>query len=315
MNLQQFEYIDALERTGHFGQAAAACFVTQPTLSMMIKKLEEELGVQIFYRDRQPITPTREGAEIIAHGRRILHQTALLRDYVSELREEVSGTLRIGIIPTLAPYLAPLFLQKLAEEHPRLHIAVKEALTDDLMVMLKKGEADAALAATPLHDPALREERIFDEELWVYAGSSEGLSAQTLLTPQDINLEHLWLLEEGHCLRVQVYDLCRLRELHARRHNLNYEAGSIETLINLVDAQGGVTIIPALAARLLSSEQRPNLYRFCEPQPMREISLVSLNVYPRKRLLARLLNCIKSNIPRQAGSPTGDVVSPTQTGA
>ena len=298
MNLQQFEYIDALERTGHFGQAAANCFVTQPTLSMMIKKLEEELGVQVFYRDRQPVVPTREGAEIIAHARRILHQTALLRDYVFELREAVSGTLRLAIIPTLAPYLAPLFLQKFAEAYPQLHISVKEALTDDLVLMLKNSEADAALAATPLHDPLLREERVFDEELWVYAAESEGLTSQTLLRPQDINLEHLWLLEEGHCLRAQVYDLCRLRALFTRKHNLSYEAGSIETLINLVDAQGGVTIIPDLAARLLAPEQRGNLYRFCEPRPMREISLVSLAVYPRRRLLERLFAHIENNLPR-----------------
>jgi LysR family transcriptional regulator, hydrogen peroxide-inducible genes activator len=297
MNLQQLEYILAVDTYRHFAKASEKCFVTQPTLSMMIKKLEEELGLKIFDRSKQPVTPTPEGVEIINRARQILSETARLKAYAAELNGEVTGELRLGIIPTLAPYLLPLFLKSFTQKFPHLKIFITEMTTDEIILKLKSNELDMGLLATPLKEPLLKEEHLFYEEFFVYASQSEKLPRKKYLLPGEINVNHLWLLEEGHCLRNQIFNLCELKKQEASMENLHYGAGSIETLINLVDKHDGITIIPKLAVLNLKSAQKDKIREFSNPKPVREISLVVTDSFPRKKLLESLKNEIIKEIP------------------
>jgi len=296
MNFQQLEYIIAVHNHRHFAKAAEKCFVTQPTLSMMIHKLEEELGVKIFDRSKQPVVTTKDGEEIIKRAKVVIAQAEFLKHYASELRGEITGELRLGIIPTLAPYLLPLFLTSFHEQYPTLRIFVKEMVTDEIILRLQSGELDMGLLATPIHESGLEEHPLFYEEFFVYASKEEKLPKKKYLLPKQIDINHLWLLEEGHCLRNQVFNLCELKK--QEKETLNYEAGSIETLINLVDYNGGITIIPGLAELNLKTAQKKNIREFANPKPVREISLVVIRNFPRKKILEQLKEEIINNVPK-----------------
>ena len=297
MNLQQLEYIVAVAKYRHFARAADSSFVTQPTLSMMIQKLEDELGVKIFDRKKQPVEPTKEGEEIISRAKMVLAEVGHLKEYAAELKGEITGELRLGIIPTLAPYLLPLFLKPFSQKFPHLKIYIKEMVTNDIIAKLKTGDLDMGILATPLHEDQLAEHPLFYEEFFAYASESEKLGRKKYLAPKEINLEHLWLLEEGHCLRNQVFNLCELKKQEDVADNLHYEAGSIETLINLVDKYEGLTIIPHFAVLNLSEKQQENVREFAEPKPVREISLVVARSYPRQKMLQHLKAEITAVIP------------------
>ena len=296
MNFQQLEYILAVNTHRHFARAAEKCFVTQPTLSMMIHKLEEELGVKIFDRSQQPVTLTREGEEIIKRAKSVLVQADHLKHYANELKGEMTGELRMGIIPTLAPYLLPLFLKTFHGKYPSLKIFVKEMVTDEIILKLRTGELDLGLLATPVNESSLEEHPLFYEEFFVYASQEEKLPKKKYLLPKQIDVNHLWLLEEGHCLRNQVFNLCELKKRD--NETLNYEAGSIETLINLVDYNGGITIVPALAELNLKATQKKNIREFANPKPVREISLVTAENFPRKKILRELQKEISQAVPQ-----------------
>ena len=302
MNLQQLEYIIAVDHYRHFAKAAEKSFVTQPTLSMMIKKLEEELDIVIFDRNKHPVEPTKEGEEVIRRARVMVAEANSLKDYSKELKGEITGELRLGIIPTLAPYLLPLFLRSFTKKFPALKLYIHEMVTDDIISKLKSGDIDMGLLATPLRESQLIEYPLFYEEFFAYASQTEKLPKKKYLLPKEINPSHLWLLEEGHCLRNQVFNLCELKKQAAESENLHYEAGSIETLINLVDRHNGITIIPQLAVLNLKSVQKKNVREFSEPKPVREISLVALKSFPRKVLLQKLKEDIIKVLPAECGN-------------
>ncbi|MCC6727612.1 MAG: LysR family transcriptional regulator [Saprospiraceae bacterium] len=292
MNLQQLDYIIAIERERHFAKAAEKCFVTQATLSMMVKKLEDELGVQLFDRSQQPVKPTREGVEIIELAKKIVTQTKFIKDYARELKEEVSGELRLVIIPTIAPYLLPLFLKPLQQQFPHLKVHIRELISEDVLTALKRGDADVGILATPLNEREIREHPLFYEEFFPYASESEILPKKKYLLPNDINPNHLWLLEEGHCLRDQLVNFCSLKKTDAENSLLRYEVGSIATLINMVDSNEGITILPKLATERLTPEQQAKLRVFAAPKPAREVSLITVQDFPRKKLLQHLKEII-----------------------
>ena len=297
MNLQQLDYIIAVDAHRHFAKAAEKTFVTQPTLSMMIQKLEEELGVRIFDRSKQPVVPTREGEEIIARAKQIMADVSRMREFAKQLKHEISGEMKLAVIPTLAPYLLPLFLKSFAEEHPLLKISIRELVTDEIINSLKNGDIDIGLLATPLNDPRLEEHPVFYEELFAYVAASEKLSKKKYLLPKDIDLSKLWLLEEGHCLRNQMLDLCELKKKDFQSDRLHYETGSIETLKNLVDHHQGITILPHLATLDLSKKQKEKIREFAHPKPVREISLVINKNFHRTSLLEALKSEIEKQLP------------------
>lgn len=297
MNLQQLDYIIAVDAHRHFAKAAEKTFVTQPTLSMMIQKLEEELGVRIFDRSKQPVVPTREGEEIIARAKQIMADVSRMREFAKQLKHEISGEMKLAVIPTLAPYLLPLFLKSFAEEHPLLKISIRELVTDEIINSLKNGDIDIGLLATPLNDPRLEEHPVFYEEFFAYVAASEKLSKKKYLLPKDIDLSKLWLLEEGHCLRNQMLDLCELKKKDSQSDRLHYETGSIETLKNLVDHHQGITILPHLATLDLSKKQKEKIREFAHPKPVREISLVINKNFHRTSLLEALKSEIEKQLP------------------
>jgi LysR family transcriptional regulator, hydrogen peroxide-inducible genes activator len=190
-----------------------------------------------------------------------------------------------------------LFLKSFTNKYPNLKVHVKELFTEEITGLLKKDELDIGLLATPLNDKSISEEALFYEEFFMYASESEKLPEKKLYLPREIHLDHLWLLEEGHCLRSQVLNLCALKQSFNVRDNLHYEAGSIETLIHLVDRQEGITIVPRLAVYRLTSSQKKKIREFAEPKPVREISLIYLNDFPRKKLLTILRDEILKSLP------------------
>ena len=301
MNLQQLYYIIAVDTHRHFARAAEKTFVTQPTLSMMIQKLEDELGVRIFDRSKQPVVPTPEGEEVIARARQILADVGLLKEFTQKLQHGVSGELKLAVIPTLAPYLLPLFLKSFIEKHPLLKTTIRELVTNDIILALKNGDIDIGLLATPLNDPKLEEHPVFYEEFFAYAGVEEKFPKKKYLLPKDIDLSKLWLLEEGHCLRNQVFDLCELKKKDFQSDRLHYEAGSIETLKNLVDHHDGITILPFLATVDLSRKQKEKIREFAPPKPVREISLVVNKNFHRSSLLQALRMEIENHLPPAIG--------------
>jgi LysR family hydrogen peroxide-inducible transcriptional activator len=296
MNLQQLEYIIAVDNQRHFAKAADTSFITQATLSMMIKKLEEELQIKIFDRSKQPVTPTKEGEEFILRARHIIAEVKRLKDYSAEVKGEITGDLHLGIIPTLAPYLLPLFIKNFVRKYPQLNVFIKEMITDEIISQIKAGKLDIGLAATPLNDSFIKEYPLFYEEFFVYSSGKENFPAKKYLLPKMIDIKRLWLLEEGHCLRSQILNLCELKRNESESENLHYEAGSIESLVNLVDKYEGITIIPKLAMLSLKSSQKKKIKEFANPKPVREISVVVGKNFARNKLLESLKDEIVSNI-------------------
>lgn len=299
MNLQQLEYIVAVDTLKHFSAAAAKCNVTQPTLSMMIQKLEEELEVKIFDRSKQPVQTTEIGQTVIDQARMILGEAGNLKKLVAQQKGTISGELRIGIIPTLAPYLLPLFLNQFLKKYPLLKLKISELTTDQIIERLNAQHLDAGILATPLKNPTLQELPLFYEQFVVYASQAEKMMKKKYLLAADIDVNRLWLLEEGHCLRSQVVNLCELKRKEALLQNLDYEAGSIETLRKMVDLNSGITILPELALRDLTKAQLKNIRYFKSPAPVREVSIVTYRYFVKYHLIEALKKEILANIPKE----------------
>ena len=293
MNLQQLEYIVSLAAQQHFGKAAEACFVTQPTLSMMIQRLEEELDVKIFDRSRQPVVPTAVGQDLIDQARQVLHEVECLREIAAATKGTLTGELRIGIIPTLSPYLLPLFLPAFVKKYPEVKLKISERTTAHILENLQAGALDVGILVTPLQNSSIRETPLFYEPFVVY--SAENYDKEFLL-PEDIDPNQLLLLEEGHCLRSQILNICALRS--KTEMSVEYEAGSLETLKQLVDANNGITILPELATLYLSKEQLKKVKRLAQPEPVREVSLVTHRHLVKQRLVAALEEEILRYLPK-----------------
>lgn len=299
MNIQHLKYILAVDTHRHFAKAAEKCFVTQPTLSMMVQKLEEELGVKIFDRSRQPVVPTEAGEKLIEQAKIILQEVDRMTLIVDELKGEIKGELRLGIIPTVAPYLLPLFLHSFLKKYPLLKLKITELTTQQIIDKLKNHQLDAGILATPLNNDSLNEQSLYYEQFVVYASPNEKMMKKKFLLPGDIDTNHLWLLEEGHCLRSQVLNLCELRKKELETSNLEYEAGSIETLKKIVDFNNGITILPELALKELSAGDMKNVRHFKPPVPVREISIVTYRHFVKQKIIDALKDEICESVPRK----------------
>ncbi len=292
MNLQQLEYILALDEHKSFSKAAEAKFISQPALSMMIQKLEDELEIKLFDRSKKPIVPTAVGRPVIDQARVILREVEKLEEINRSLKKTMHGKLSIGIIPTLAPYLLPLFLKPFLEKFPKIHIKIYENTTEVIIDKLKTGVLDAGILVTPLSSQFIHETPLFYEKFFAY---SHDYFKKNYLLPEDIDPDELWLLEEGHCFRSQILNLCELRKKSKNR--FEFEAGSIDTLIKMVDHQSGVTIVPELATFTLSKRQKAHLKPFAPPVPVREVSLVTHRDYVKKSLTDALQDAIINCLP------------------
>ena len=310
MTLTQLEYIVAVDTWHHFAKAAEKCFVTQPTLSMQLHKLEQELGVKIFDRSKQPVVATEAGTEIIAQARRILSERDVLLERVQSRKGFLTGELRIGIIPTLAPYLLPLFIPAFTKKYPLVRLVVTEMTTELTVSRLREGRIDAGILVTPLNENGIREQPLFYEEMVAYVSRKNAAYQKTYVLPQDIDPDKLWLLEEGHCFRSQIVKLCELRRASREGSHFEYEAGSVETLKRMVELNDGITILPELATLNLSSRQSELIRYFRKPSPMREVSIVVHRDFVKKKLIEVMRNEIVKSIPEKIAKNKSTLVVP-----
>lgn len=295
MTLQQLEYTVAVYRLRHFGKAAEQCGVTQPTLSSMIQKLEDELGVKIFDRSVQPVAPTDVGRTVIEQAWRVLTRAKKIKEIVAEEKNSVEGTFTIGILPTVAPYLLPRFFQQLREEYPRLDLRVTEMKTDGIKKALARGELDAAILVSLGHMDGFVQTTLFYEQFLAYVSRGNALFGKSVIKASDLGGEFLWLLDEGHCFRDQLVKFCDLKT--ARQSKAMYSLGSIETFMRMVESGQGITFIPELALTQLSDAQRGLVRPFAIPIPVREVVLLTTKTFVRHAVLNLLADTIRRCVP------------------
>lgn len=292
MTIQQMEYIIAVNKYRHFVTASEKCGVTQPTLSTMIQRLEEELGTKIFDRSKHPVEPTPIGMRIIRQAELSLAEIRKIPEMVLSETETLSGLLRIGIIPTLAPYLLPDFIRLFEEHYPQVELTIAEMRTATLINETLNGSIDIMIAVTPLNNPDLYEIPLYYEKFVAYF-SPDSPAQKEQFSADKMPEEQLWVLQEGHCMRNQTFNFCQ----KFSSYHKTYEAGSIDTLIRIVDKNGGYSVIPELHVPFLSDKQKQNIRPIGDPPAVREISLIIRKDFIRERLLNAVADTIKKIIP------------------
>lgn len=297
ISLIQLEYAVAVDTYRHFATAAEKCFVSQPTLSMQLKKMEEELGLILFDRSKQPIIPTEAGIAIIEQARVVLKENKKINLLSKELKNEVSGEMRIGIIPTIAPYLLPLFAGGFKRKYPNIKLIIEEVVTERIEELLQNDLLDVGILVTPLNNKNVYEMPLYYEEMLIYTNEKHQLAKQSIIEVQDIALPDIWLLSDGHCFRHQVVNLCDLNSAKNDSLPFDFESGSLETIIKIIDKEGGFTLIPELAGIEIMDVKENNLRYFSGITPLREVSLVYTRQYAKTKFIELLAEDIKSCIP------------------
>lgn len=290
------EYIVAVYRVRHFAKAAEMCGVTQPTLSAMIQKLEKELGVKIFERSSQQVTPTAIGKLVVEQAWKVISRANKIKDIIAEEEQSLSGTFRIGILPTIAPYLLPRFFTKLEKENPDIDFHILEMKTADIMKALNRGEIDAAIAVRLDELDVYTQTSMFYEQFIAYVAKGDPLFSHKNIKTSDLNNEFLWLLDEGHCFRDQLVKFCNLKS--ANESKSKYSLGSIETFMRMVENGQGVTFIPELALSQLSDQQKELVRPFALPIPVRDVVLLTTKNFVRHSIADLIIKSVKENVPQ-----------------
>ena len=303
MNLRDLKYLVALADHRHFGRAAAACYVSQPTLSTQIRKLEDELGVSLVERAPRKVMLTPAGREAAERARRIVAEVEQMREAARRSQDPEAGTVRLGIFPTLAPYLLPHVVPRLRARFPQLELLLVEEKSDELLARLREGRLDAAVLALPVHDEQLHTEFLFEEPFVLAVPENHPLSRRARLTLDDLSEQRLLLLEDGHCLREQALDVCRLSGAHEKTE---FRATSLETLRQMVAANVGVTLLPALAVQPpVARSDNIRLLGFSDSQPSRSIAMAWRRSSAMAAFLGRLAQVFR-DLPPGLLSPAGD---------
>lgn len=300
MTIQQLEYIIAVDKHRHFGHAAESCFVTQPTLSAQVNKLEKELGVILFDRSKMPVIPTEIGSTIIEQAKKVTSHSKGIFELVSQLKGDVSGVIKIGIIPTLAPYLLHRFIRVFLEKYPKVQLQVEDLITEEILKRLKNDEIDLGIIVTPLEEPGFLEKPMFYEKFYAYLSKDHPLLKKERLDIKDLENADMWVLQQGHCFRDQVLNLCNKNKF--QRMNFHYESGSLEGLKNMVNKYQGITLLPELATFDLTEEEKLRLRRFDKEEPIREVSIILTRSFLKKKLVELLYNEITASIPQEMTS-------------
>jgi LysR family hydrogen peroxide-inducible transcriptional activator len=297
MTLTQLSYIVAVDKYRHFATAAQKIYITQPTLSMQIQKLEDELGVLIFDRSKSPVVPTAMGEQIIEEAKQILSGAKHIEDMVAVQGESLKGTFRVGIIPTIAPYLVPLFLKPFIEAHPDVELIFEEALTAEVLKGLNEDYFDVGIIATPT-DQNIFEKDLFLEPFMAYVSKEHELATKEEITVDDLYQEDLWLLNEGHCFRDQTIKLCKKNNEKLNKSPIIFESGNLETLKRLVEQDFGVTLMPYLALNDIDKRCANGVIKnFSDPIPSRKIRLVYSREFLKKNLIEAFADVIQGSIP------------------
>jgi LysR family hydrogen peroxide-inducible transcriptional activator len=300
MTIIQLEYAIALATYKSFVAAAEKSFVTQPTLSLQIQKLEEELGVKIFDRSRHPIEITAMGKVIIEQVRKTLEEFERIHELIQQQQNIISGTFKLAVIPTVAPSILPALLENYSKSFPEIRLDVNEMETHRIITALRNNEIDAGLLSTPLEEKDIKEYPLFYEPFVAYFRNDDKLLSKKLIDPVDVELERIWLLNEGHCMRNQILDLCsdQVQRLQAKRP-YRYESSNVETLRRMVDKNGGLTILPELATSEFDEDRIENVRYFHDPEPVREISLVTNGHFVHFTILQSLMDEILKLVPEK----------------
>jgi LysR family hydrogen peroxide-inducible transcriptional activator len=297
-SLVQYEYLVAVDRYRHFGQAAAACHVSQPTLSMQLQKLEEEFDLLFFDRTKQPILPTPQGILIIEQAKVLLHENEKIKHLAKAQEGELIGDFHLAVIPTVAPYLLHRFIGAFASQHPKLNLTISERTTSEIIASLNRDEIDAGILATPLGSESLDERPLYYEPFRVFVSKHHPLAKLKFIDEDQLPPNDIWLLAEGHCLRNQVLKLCSMRKSSSVFKNLKFESGSLETIVHLIKKGHGYTLLPALAVEGLLPAQHPGIKDFKRAVPAREISLVFQRSQYKQTILKALIESIRDQLPK-----------------
>lgn len=297
-SIQQLTYLVAIDRYRSFSKAAEACFVTQPTLSMQIKKLENDLGLSLLDRSKQPLKFTKLGEQIVEQAREALSELKVIDDLIDQSKGKVAGELKVGIIPTIAPYLMPLFLGDFLRKFPEVELIVTEYKTEEIIERLNNESIDVGILATPLKIASIVETPLFYEKLLAYADRDLSKSTGNRIDLDKMLSKKLWILSEGNCFRNQTFNLCSLNQTKYKNLEFNYESGSIETLMRLVDREGGSTIIPELALDAITEDQIDRVKFIGDENPLREISTVTRRRGLKESIINAMRETIMDSVPK-----------------
>ncbi len=291
MTITQLKYVLAVAEYKNFTLAAEKCFVTQPTLSMQIQKVEEELAIKIFDRTKKPIQLTDIGHKIVNQAINIVNEADRIHDIVEQQKGYIGGEFRLGIIPTVMPTLLPMFLKNFINKYPKVNLIIEELNTNEIIKKLNNGQLDAAIASTPLYEEKIKEIVLYFEPFVAYIPENNQNFNKNEIQIEDLNLDEILLLQDGHCFRDSVLNLCK-NNLNSEKYHFNIQSGSFETLIKLADEGLGITLLPYLHTLDLKEKDAQKLKHFKEPKPAREVSLI----YPKNELKIHIINALRNTI-------------------
>lgn len=299
MTITQLKYIIAVTDCNNFAKAAEKCHVTQSTLSTQIKKLEENLNTVLFDRKKKPVQPTDIGLQIINQSRVALSEINHIRNIINTKKEDCSGELRIGIIPTLSPYLLPLFTIPFLKENSNIQLIIKEMLSEDIVYNLHNNKLDVGILVTPMDISGLQHIPLFYEPFVLYTARNNNLAEKTQIRVSDLDINDMWFLKEGHCFRNQMFNICSEHGVNKNKNRIHFESGSLESLRRMVEQQYGYTLLPKLATLDFTPEQELLTKDFLDPKPAREVSIITNRKFMKRKVVESLKRNIIENIPKE----------------
>lgn len=295
----QLEYIIAVDKLKHFGRAADSCNVSQPSLSAQIQKVEEELSVTIFDRSKKPIVTTDLGLKVVEQAKKVLLEHHRLMNLQLNTNK-IQGKFHLAVIPTLSSYIVPLFIESFSKKFPDVELMISENKTSEILELLHEDKIDAGLLVTPIEDESIQEKPLFLEPFYVFAADHHPFLNKTSITESDLEGKTLWLLNEGHCFRNQVIEICGFKNKNQVLNNVTFESGNLETLKNLIRQGQGYTLLPYLATFNLSKEEKlKNLKVFKKPIPSRQVSLIYTRKFNKEKIIEALASEVLSNLPEE----------------
>jgi len=309
MTITQLSYVLAVAEHQNFTKAAEKCFVTQPTLSMQIQKLEDQLDILIFDRSKKPIELTEVGKKIVNQARNIVNESHRIQDIVDQQKGFIGGEFKLGIIPTVMPTLLPMFLKNFIKKYPKVKLKIEELTTEEIITRINDGHLDAAIAATPLENDSIKERVLYFEPFMAYIPQNHRLNSKKTISTDDLDIEDMLLLEDGHCFRDGVINLCRAFKDQNDEH-FQLESGSIETLVKLSNEGLGMTLLPYLHTLDINEKTKINLKKFDAPSPAREVSIIYHKSELKMQIIEALQEVISGVIRGAIAFQNVQIVSP-----
>lgn len=309
MTLSQLQYLIAVDNFRHFAKAAEASYVTQPTLSMQIQKLEEELGALLFDRSKYPVKPTLVGKRVIAQARVVVQESKRVHEILNEFKNVVDGPFKLGVIPTVATTLVPRFIEEFQKQFPNIHLQILELQTDQILAQLRNDQLDAGILATPLKENGIIEKPLFYEPFVAFIPFSHPLSDEKFITNSELPVQDMLLLNEGHCFRNSVLNLCNQKIAENSKH-VKMESGNFETLLRLSKKGFGMTLLPYLHAIDLPDADQQYIKPIADPKPTREISIIYTRAELKIRVIDALAEIIKGKVPSKLREEQDTILSP-----